>query len=35
MDELKENWRRWNLEDETLAYTVWRTSFGRGYGYFA
>jgi len=31
LDDLKENKRYWNLKDEALGRTAWRTSFGRGY----
>jgi len=29
---LKENIRQWNLKEESLDRTFWRTRFGRGYG---
>jgi hypothetical protein len=32
LDHLKEMRRYWNLKDEALYCTVWRTRFGRGYG---
>jgi hypothetical protein len=32
MDELYETRRYWNLKDEALDLTLWRTCFGRGYG---
>ena len=31
-DGFKERKGYWNLKEETLAGTVWRTHFGRGYG---
>jgi hypothetical protein len=32
LDELKEKRGCWKLKEETLVRTLWRTSFGRGYG---
>jgi hypothetical protein len=32
LDDLKETTGYWKLKEETLGYTLWRTSFGRGYG---
>jgi hypothetical protein len=32
LDDLKENRRYWKFEEEALDRTLWRTSFGRGYG---
>jgi hypothetical protein len=35
LDDLKEKKTYWNLKEETLDLTVWRTRFGRDYGLFA
>jgi hypothetical protein len=32
LDDLKGRRRYWNLKEETLDRTLWRTCFGRGYG---
>jgi hypothetical protein len=32
MEDLKENRRCWKLKERALDGTMWRTSFGRGYG---
>jgi hypothetical protein len=32
LDDLKEKRRYWKLKEEALDRTLWRTSFGRGYG---
>jgi ATP/maltotriose-dependent transcriptional regulator MalT len=32
LDDLKVTRRYWNLKEEALDGTLWRTSFGRGYG---
>jgi hypothetical protein len=32
LDDLKEKRRYWQLKEEELDRTVWRTRFGRGYG---
>jgi hypothetical protein len=32
LDDLKEKRRYYKLKDEALDRTLWRTSFGRGYG---
>jgi hypothetical protein len=32
LDDLKEKRRYWNLKEEALDRTLWRTRFGRGYG---
>jgi hypothetical protein len=32
LDDLMEKRRYWKLKKETLARTLWRTRFGRGYG---
>ena len=32
LDDHKEKRRYWKLKDEALDRTLWRTSFGRGYG---
>jgi hypothetical protein len=34
LDDLKEKRRYWNLKEEALDRTLWRTCFGRGYGPF-
>jgi hypothetical protein len=31
-DDFKEKKRYWNLKEEELDRTIWRTRFGRGYG---
>jgi hypothetical protein len=32
VDDLKEKKRYWEMEEEALDRTTWRTRFGRGYG---
>jgi hypothetical protein len=32
LDDLKEIRRYWKLKEEALDHTLWRNSFGRGYG---
>jgi hypothetical protein len=32
LDDLKEKRRYWELKEEALYRTLWRTRFGRGYG---
>jgi hypothetical protein len=32
MDDLKEKRQYWQLKEEALDRTLWRTRFGRGYG---
>jgi hypothetical protein len=32
LDDLKEKRRYWNLKEEALDRSLWRTRFGRGYG---
>jgi hypothetical protein len=32
LDDLKEKIRYWNLKEEALDRTLWRSRFGRGYG---
>jgi hypothetical protein len=32
LDDLKEKRRYWNLKEEAVDHTLWRTHFGRGYG---
>jgi hypothetical protein len=32
LNDLKEKRRYWKLKEEALDRTLWRTSFGRGYG---
>jgi hypothetical protein len=32
LDDLKEKRRYWELKEEALDHTLWRTRFGRGYG---
>jgi len=32
LDDLKEKKRYWNLKEEALDHTLWRTHFGSGYG---
>jgi hypothetical protein len=32
LDDLKEKKRYWELKEEALDRTLWRTRFGRGYG---
>jgi hypothetical protein len=32
LDDLKEKIKYWKLKEEALDRTLWRTSFGRGYG---
>jgi hypothetical protein len=34
LDDLKKSIRYWELEDEVLDRTVWRTGWGRSYGTF-
>jgi hypothetical protein len=33
LDHLKEKKRYWKLKEEALDCTLWRTRFGRGYGF--
>jgi hypothetical protein len=33
LDDLKEKSRYWKLKEEALDCTLWRTCFGRGYGF--
>jgi hypothetical protein len=32
LDEINETRNHWKLKEEALDLTLWRTSFGRGYG---
>jgi hypothetical protein len=32
LDKVEEDRRYWNLKEEALSHTVWRTGFGRSYG---